>query len=159
MKPISLTLTAVLAVALLVFSVAGIPTAVAPDPQVIQPVGELQVKAAPIAEALAGATLADRLVWAEIWEKSAKIAAAGTSEPVFADTKSMRAYTVVALDIGWRRLQGVTPGKYPRLKAAVEAFLADPSVLGRDEVAATDEDRRKYAEACKAIAWAGMRRG
>ena len=161
MKQLSLLLTTGLAVALIWFAVVGVPVTVRPDPQVPPPAAELVAKVAPIGVALAGAPMADRLVWAEVWEKAGKAAAGEMpgGEPVFTDTRGMRAFTVVALDVGWRRLQGVKPGRYPALRGAVEAFLADPAVLGRDDVPATDVDRRRYAEACRAIAWAGLPRG
>jgi len=161
-KPLPTLVTTVLAMSLIWFAVIGPPSAaVKPGPTVTPPPAELASKAAPIGAALAGASMADRLVWAEVWEKAGKAAAGETpdGEPIFTTTRGMRAFTVAALDVAWRRIRGVQPGNYPKLREAVEAFLADPAVLGREDVAASEDDRRRYEAACKAIAWAGLPRG
>ena len=110
MKPLPTLVTTVLAMALIWFSVIGPPSAaVKPGPTVTPPPAELASKAAPIGAALAGASMADRLVWAEVWEKAGKAAAGETpdGEPIFTTTRGMRAFTVAALDVAWRRVQGV----------------------------------------------------
>jgi hypothetical protein len=76
---------------------------------------------------------------------------------VFTDTKSLRSFTVIALEIAWRRLGGNQPGQYPGLREATEAAFAE--VLGKAEVGVTKDLRERYAELCRAIAWAGVGKG
>jgi len=64
---------------------------------------------------------------------------------------------VLALDLGWRRLGANQPGKYAGLREATEAAFAQ--VLGPNEVPVTKELRARYAELCRAIAWAGVGKG
>lgn len=118
-------------------------------------------KVAPVASVLRSASPVDRAVWAEVWEKAAKVVAgdADSGDVVFTDTRGLRAFTVLCLDLAWHRVSGIEPGRYDGLQEATEAFLADPNVLGRDEVPMTPELRRKYVEAARALAWAGTNRG
>jgi hypothetical protein len=80
-----------------------------------------------------------------------------STEVVFSDTKSLRAFTVLALEIGWRRIGANQPGKYAGLREATEAAFA--GVIGMNEVPVTKDVRTRYAELCKAIAWAGVNGG
>lgn len=118
-------------------------------------------KLAAVAKALRQASAVDRALWAEVWEKASKVAAgdATAQEVVFTDTKSLRMFTVICLDLAWHRIGGNQPGKYAGLRDAVEAFLADPAVLGKDDVAVTPAIRTAYVEATKALAYAGINRG
>jgi hypothetical protein len=118
-------------------------------------------KVRPVAEALAAATPAERAVWAEVWEKVARtvLAESASKEPLFPDAKTLRAFTVASLEIGWRRVAGVSPARFPGLKAATEAFLADPDVMGLDDVRLDDAARRKFSAAAHALAYAGLGRG
>lgn len=123
------------------------------------PSNAMQQVVTPIADALKSAPMGDRMLWAQVWSKAAVVAAgdAVTTEVVFTDTKSLRAFTVIALDIGWRRLGGNQSGKYAGLREATEAAFAQ--VLGKAEVPVTNELRERYAELCRAIAWAGVNEG
>ena len=78
---------------------------------------------------------------------------------IFTDTRGLRLFTVLTLDLAWRRIAGNQPGKYAGLREATEAFLSDPAILGRDDVALSAEIRAKYVAAAKALAWAGVNRG
>lgn len=122
------------------------------------PSADMQAVVAPVAHALRNAPLGDRLTWARVWEKVAIVAAgdAINGEVVFTDTRSMAAYTSLALEIGWRRLGKVEPGYYPELRAAVEGVMRD--VLTLDVKPVDAELRKKYAAVAKAIAWAGLPR-
>lgn len=126
------------------------------------PAAPVAAKARPIAEALAGATPAERAVWREVWRKAG--ASAGAAPPpaptpgtvfISDSVKSMRVFLSAALDIGWRRIGGVEGGRFPKLKAAVESFLGDPEILGRDDVQMTDAIRAQWKAACEAVAAAG----
>lgn len=127
--------------------------------QVETPSDAMQKVVAPVADALKAAPMGDRMLWAELWNKAAVVAAgdAISTEVVFTDTRAMRAFTVLALDIGWRRIGGNKPGQYAGLREATEAAFAE--VLGPAEVPVTKELRAKYAELCRAIAWAGVNAG
>ncbi len=122
------------------------------------PSDAMQATVAPIAKALRNAPAGDRMMWAMVWEKVAIVAAgdAINGEVVFTDTRSLAAYTTLALEIGWRRLGKVEPGYYPELRSAVEGVMRDLLTLDVKPVDA--ELRKKYAAVAKAIAWAGLPR-
>lgn len=132
---------------------------VAPAVAVDTPSDEMQRVVTPIADVMRNASAVDRALWAQLWSKAAIVVAgdAVSTEVVFTDTRSLRAFTVLALDIGWRRLGANQPGKYAGLREATEAAFAQ--VLGPNEVPVTKELRARYAELCKAIAWAGVGKG
>lgn len=123
------------------------------------PSDEMQRVVTPIADVMRNASAVDRALWAQLWSKAAVVVAgdAVSTEVVFTDTRSLRAFTVLALDLGWRRLGANQPGKYAGLREATEAAFAQ--VLGTNEVPVTKELRARYAELCKAIAWAGVGKG
>lgn len=152
----------VIVVVLVYVAVVGVPIP-APRAPVIpdSPSGDLLSKVAPVAVALAGATEADRAVWAAAWEHAATVAETeGTTDvPVLTNSRELRAWTVMTMDVAWRRLGGVKPGAYPDLQAAIEAFLADPAVMGKDDVPLDEAGKARYAAACRALAYAGRRRG
>lgn len=126
---------------------------------VTEPSPEMKTKVAPVAEALRSASPVDRAVWASTWEKAAIVVSgdAVSAEVAFTDTRSLRTFTVLALDIAWRRLAGNKPGKYAGLREAVESVLGE--TVGNEVVPVTPELRRAYSDAARAIAWAGMNRG
>lgn len=100
---------------------------------------------------------ADRALWAQTWSKAGVVVAgdAVTTAVVFTDTRSLRDYTALALDIAWRRIGRHQPGSNEPLRQAVEAAYAQ--VLGKDVVPVTADIRTRYGELVKAIAWAGTR--
>ena len=113
----------------------------------------------PIASVMRTVPMGDRVLWAHVWNKAAIVVAgdAVSTEVVFTDTRSLRAFTILALDIGWRRIGGNRPGEYAGLRKAVEDSFSQ--VLGTAEVAVTKDLRERYAELCRAIAWAGIHAG
>lgn len=133
--------------------------AAAPAVTVETPSAEMQTLVQPVADALSGASAVDRALWAEIWSKAATVAAgdAVTTEVVFSDTRSLRAFTALAVDIGWRRIGGHVPGSNESLRRAVEAAYA--TALGKDVVPVTADVRARYVAFCKAVAWAGVGKG
>jgi hypothetical protein len=132
---------------------------VVPAVSVDTPSDEMLRVVTPIADVMKSASAVDRALWAQLWSKAAVVVAgdAVSTEVVFTDTRSLRAFTVLALDIGWRRLGANQAGKYAGLREATEAAFAQ--VLGPNEVPVTKELRARYAELCKAIAWAGVGKG
>lgn len=119
---------------------------------------EMQQRVRGVAAALTAASPEDRAIWASVWTKAATVVESPESDPpVFTDTRSLRGYTVIALDIAWRRLGGNPPGKYVGLREAVEAVMLE--AVGKDVKPVSGDMRRAYGEACRAIAWAGIGRG
>jgi len=123
------------------------------------PSAAMQTTVRPVAQAMRSVPAGDRMLWAQVWSKAAIVVAgdAVSTDVVFTDTKSLRAFTILALEIGWRRIGGNAPGEYAGLRQAVEAAFA--AVLGTSEVAVTKDLRERYAELCRAIAWAGVNAG
>jgi hypothetical protein len=154
-------LTRVAAAGLLIAAAWGkvpMPTLPTPEAQVVieveEPTPELRRLVAPVRAPLASASMRDRAVWAETWLKSGVVVAADNvhSTPVLADVRALRAFQVVALDVAWRRIAGVAPGKYPGLRDSVEAAFAE--VLGLDDVAVDASLRERYVALVRALAWA-----
>lgn len=153
-----------LAVIALLFAAAWgklptLPVAVPSLPIAVEaPSVEMQAKVRDVQAALAMANPVDRAVWASVWEKAATVVTCPESDPViFTDTRSLRGFTVLSLDIAWRRLAGNPPGKYTGLREAVERVMGE--AVGLEVRPVTPELRRAYAEACRAIAWAGVGKG
>jgi hypothetical protein len=118
----------------------------------------MKTKVGDVARALRSASPAERAIWASVWEKAGVVVSSPEGEPViFTDTRSLRGFTVLALDIAWRRLGGVKAGQYPGLREGVEKALGE--IVGLEVKPVTPELRRAYAEACRAIAWAGIGNG
>lgn len=136
----------------------AVPTTV-PAITVETPSDAMQKVVTPIAAALKSAAMSDRMLWAQLWSKAAVVVAgdAVSTEVVFTDTRSLRLFTVLALDLGWRRIGEHQPGEYKGLREATEAAFAQ--VLGTAEVPVTKDLRARYAELAKAIAWAGINGG
>lgn len=149
------------AVVLGYIAVMGVPSLPkpAPTPDAVTPSDDMQRLVTPVADALKNAPIGDKLLWQQLWEKAAVLVAgdAVATEVVFSDTRSLRAFTILALDIGWRRIGETKPGQYQGLRDAVEQAMG--SVLSL-EVKPVDADTRKaYVEVCRAIAWAGIAKG
>lgn len=133
-----------------------LPEGASPKVVVETPSAEMQSLVGPIAEA-ADFSAADRALWAQTWTKAGVVVAgdAVTTAVVFADTRSLRDFTALALDISWRRIGQHQPGGNEPLRQAIEAAYAQ--VLGKDVVPVTADMRTRYVELAKAIAWAGTR--
>lgn len=113
----------------------------------------------PVARALAALPISDRMLWAETWSKAAVVAAGDvvTAEKVFTDTRSLRLFTTLALDIAWRRIGGKPPGSVEGLRDATEA--AYNTAVGREVVPVDKSVIDRYVEFAKAMAWAGVNEG
>lgn len=152
------------AAALLIAAAWGkVPMPTLPMPQaevrVDTPSREMQSLVADVAAALKDLPAGDRMLWASVWTKAGVVVAgdAVTTQTAFTDTRSLQAFTGLALDIAWRRIGQHQPGSNEPLRRAVEAAYA--SHLGRDVVPVTPELRARYVELVEAIAWAGLNRG
>jgi len=131
--------------------------AVAPQVTVATPSDEMQRLVTPVADALKGLPAADRALWAALWTKAGVVAAgdAVTAQVAFTDTRALRDFTALSVDIGWRRIGRHAPGSQESLRAAVEA--AYRSAVGKDELPVTSELRGRYVEFANAVAWASTR--
>ena len=152
------------AAALLIAAAWGkvpLPTLPASGPQVTveTPSSEMQRLVADVAAALKDLPAGDRMLWASVWQKAGVVVAgdAVTAQTAFTDTRSLQAYTALAVDIAWRRLGGHKPGSNEPLRQAVEAAYA--AQMGRDVVPVTADVRARYVELADAIAWAGLNKG
>ena len=120
------------------------------------PSSSMQATVRPIAEALKAAPMGDRLLWANLWSKAATVVAGDElgTEVVITDTRALRMFTTLALDIGWRRIGENKPGTYSGLRDAVEKAMS--GTLGLDARPIDAETRAKVVELYRGIAWAGM---
>lgn len=127
--------------------------------EVETPSADMQAVVAPVAEAMASMPAGDRMLWAQVWTKAGVVVAgdAISTETAFTDTRSLRAFTALALDIAWRRIGRHATGSNEPLRRAVETAYGH--VLGKDVLPVTAELRARYVELAKAIAWAGQKRG
>jgi len=130
---------------------------VAPQVSVATPSDEMQRLVAPVADALRSLPASDRALWASLWTKAGVVAAgdAVTAQVAFADTRALREFTALSVDIGWRRIGKHAAGSQESLRAAVEAAYG--SALGKDAVPVTSELRGRYVEFANAVAWASTR--
>jgi hypothetical protein len=123
------------------------------------PSDAMQTAVKPVAAAMAGMNAVDRAIWADTWSKAALVVAGDVAakEVAFTDTRGLRLFTALALDIAWRRIGKHSPGENEELRKAVESVYG--SLMGDEEVPVTRDLRERYAEMAKAIAWAGIGRG
>ena len=123
------------------------------------PTVEMQTLVRPVADAMRSVPHGDRMLWAATWSKAAVVVAgdAVTTDVVFTDSRSLRGFTVLALDIAWRRIGQHTPGGNEPLRAAVEAAYGQ--AIGTEVVPVTADLRARYGAFAKAVAWAGVNGG
>jgi hypothetical protein len=127
--------------------------------EVETPSPEMQAAVAPIAAALRSMPLGSRMTWAATWNKAAIVVAGeGTAREVsLTDTRSLQAFTALALDIAWRRIGGNPPGSNEALRTALEAAYG--AAVGTEDVPVTRAVRDRYTAFAKAVAWAGLNGG
>ena len=146
---------------LLAIAICGVPSMPAPqaDPAIETPDEAMRTVTNDVARILRAASPVDRALWAQVWSKVA-ITAGGDSdsvEIVFSDTRGLRAFQIIALNIAWRRLAGNAAGKYAGLGEAVEKAFND--TLGKDIQPVTPAVRAKFVALANALAWCGINRG
>ena len=126
--------------------------------EVEMPTEEMRAAVAPVAREMAKFPAGDGMVWAATWNKAAVVVAGDTlaKEVAFSDTRALRLYTALALDIAWRRIGGHAPGNQP-LREALEAAYGQ--AVGTDEVPVSRDVRDRYVAFAKAVAWAGLNGG
>lgn len=123
------------------------------------PASDMQAIVAPVAAALKDEPAAGRALWASAWQKAGVVVAgdAVTTEVVAPDTRSLRAYTTLALDIAWRRIGKHVPGSNEPLRKAVEDAFA--ATIGTKDAPVTADLRDRYVKLCNALAWAAVNGG
>ena len=157
-----MTSTARVAIAagLLYFAVHGSPTATLETAtiKIQKPSAEMLQSVDDVQRILRTASPVDRTLWAEVWSKCGKIInGETTTEVVFSDTKSLRQFNVIALQIAFKRLGDMPKGKYAGLGEATERVFVE--AIGLDVRPVTPELRKKIIETCDALAWCGAGRG
>ena len=137
----------------------AMPVAPGVTVEVEEPDADMKTIVAPVGTALKSLPMGDRMLWAATWNKAAIVVAGDSTarEAAFTDTRSLQAFTGLALDIAWRRIGGNQPGGNEPLRKALEAAYAD--AVGKDEVPVTRDIRDRYAAFAKALAWAGINGG
>ena len=154
------TVRVAIAGALLYFAVHGLPTATL-DTATIElqkPSAEMLKAVDDVQRIMRTASPVDRTLWAEVWNKCGKIINSETSaELIFSDTRSLRQFNVIALQIAFKRLGDMPKGKYAGLGEATERVFAE--AIGLDVRPVTPELRKKFVETCTALAWCGAGRG
>ena len=120
------------------------------------PSDDMQRLVTPIAKALGGLSPVDRALWAQAWTKAGVVVAgdAVTTEVAFTDSRSLRMFTTLTIEIAWRRIGGHAPGAISGLREAVEQAYA--ASLGVDVVPVDRDMRDRYARFAQAVAWAGI---
>jgi len=154
------TVRVAIAAGLIYVAVHGLPTATLetatialekPSAEMLQAVDDVQ-------KIMRTASPVDRTLWAEVWSKCGKIISGETTtEVVFTDTRSLRQFNVIALQIAFKRLGDMPKGKYAGLGEATERVFAES--IGLDVRPVTPELRAKFVETCTALAWCGAGRG
>ena len=157
-----MTSTARVAIAagLLYFAVHGSPTATLETAtiKIQKPSAEMLQSVDDVQRILRTASPVDRTLWAEVWSKCGKIInGETTTEVVFTDTRSLRQFNVIALQIAFKRLGDMPKGKYAGLGEATERVFVE--AIGLDVRPVTPELRKKFIETCNALAWCGAGRG
>ena len=156
------TLTRIAGALLLVAAAWGkipmprMPAAPSVTVDVETPSVEMQQLVKPVADALVALPAGDRMLWAATWQKAGVVVKGDgvTAETAFTDTRSLRSFTALAVDIAWRRIGGKAPGSVAGLRDAVEE--AYNACLGLEVVPVDAAMRDRYDAFAKAIAWAGV---
>lgn len=132
---------------------------VVPAVSVETPSADMQAVVADVGAAIRGYSAVDRALWAETWSKAGLVVEgdAVATEVAFTDTRSLRLFTTLTLDIAWRRIGGKVPGSDEKLREAVEAAYV--KAMGVATVSVTKETRKQFAEFARAMAWAGVNKG
>lgn len=146
---------------LLAVAICGVPSMPVPqaDPAIETPDEAMRTVTEDVHRIMRAANAVDRALWAQVWSKVA-ITASGDSdsvEVVFTDTRGLRAFQIIALNIAWRRLAGNQAGKYAGLGEACEKAFND--TLGKEIQAVTPAVRAKFVALANALAWCGINRG
>lgn len=123
-----------------------------------KPSAAMQEKVAGVARIMSGASMYDRMAFAACWENAADAVEGSLKdvEVTFENSLGIQAFTQSVLRVAWQQIADAS-GKYDGLNEEVERLFA--STFGMDVKPITEQDRDKYVELCRAIAWAGMPRG
>lgn len=97
----------------------------------------------------------DRFWFSQTYMNAARMVEADgqVPEPSILSTDGIRQINKTALTFVWKGMAANAPGKYPKLKEAVDGVL--DSVIGLDRKKVTPEVRDTAVELFEAIAWVG----
>ena len=142
-------------------AICGVPSMPVPqaDPAIETPDEAMRIVTSDVERIMRAASVVDRALWAQVWAKVA-VTAAGDSdsvEIVFSDSRALRAFQIIALNIAWKRLAGNQTGKYAGLGEACEKAFDD--ALGKDVQPVTPALRAKFVALANALAWCGINKG
>lgn len=119
---------------LVAIAIAGVPSmpTMQPEATIEKPDAAMQMITQDVHRIMRAASVVDRALWAQVWAKVAITANgdATDTDVVFSDTRALRAFNVIALNIAWKRLAGNQTGKYAGLGEACEKAFND--TLGKD---------------------------
>ena len=146
---------------LLAIAICGVPSilSVQDEATIETPDDAMQMVTNDVARIMRGASEVDRCLWAQVWAKVA-VTASGDSndvEVIFTDTRALRAFQIIALNVAWKRLAGNKTGKYAGLGEACEKCFND--TLGKDVQPVTPAIRAKFVALANALAWCGINKG
>ena len=146
---------------LLAIAICGVPSMLTVQDQatIETPDDAMQMVTNDVARIMRGASEVDRCLWAQVWAKVA-VTASGDSndvEVIFTDTRALRAFQIIALNIAWKRLAGNQTGKYAGLGEACEKAFND--TIGKDVQPVTPAIRAKFVALANALAWCGINKG
>ena len=146
---------------LLAIAICGVPSmlTVHDEATIDTPDDAMQMVTNDVARIMRGASEVDRCLWAQVWAKVA-VTASGDSndvEVIFTDTRALRAFQIIALNIAWKRLAGNQTGKYAGLGEACEKAFND--TIGKDVQPVTPALRAKFVALANALAWCGINKG
>ena len=146
---------------LLAIAIFGVPSMLTVQDQatIDTPDDAMQMVTNDVARIMRGASEVDRCLWAQVWAKVA-VTASGDSndvEVIFTDTRALRAFQIIALNIAWKRLAGNQTGKYAGLGEACEKAFND--TIGKDVQPVTPAIRAKFVALANALAWCGINKG
>ena len=146
---------------LLAIAICGVPSmlTVQDEATIETPDEAMRTVTEDVHRIMRAANAVDRALWAQVWSKVA-ITASGDSdsvEVVFTDTRGLRAFQIIALNVAWKRLAGNKTGKYAGLGEACEKCFND--TLGKDVQPVTPAIRAKFVALANALAWCGINKG
>lgn len=143
------------------FGVPEIPNVASPAAGYIsveEPNSDMKSVVKPVCRVVQSMSITDRVWLNNIYANAARVLEAdGLVDPTITSTAGLRALHVAILKFIWKGMANNQPGEYAGLSEAVD--LAMTKILGVEQRALTEEDRRKAVDVFEAIAWAGLGKG
>jgi hypothetical protein len=146
----------VLAVALVVLALFGVPSSGPNLIPVEEPLAKMRERVVPVVRAVQPMSITDRLWLQTIFLNTAKVIEADglVSPSVIETTDTLRRLHRSVLTFVWRGMAGNEAGKYAGLQSAIDSAIDDAT--GGTAKPVTPELRRELVDTYRAIAWAGL---